>query len=103
MFKIDDGIAPRDLKIDVVRQGLREVRKKFLECATQKKKEVCYALASNDLIAMFGSLMPRVLHDVELRFFLLYGLEGVLLYDADRDVYKITTLDKLVSLALEAL
>ncbi|WP_231818637.1 hypothetical protein [Thermoproteus tenax] len=91
MFRMDDGISPRDLKIDMLRDGLRGIRGRFQDCVAKgKKKEVCYAVAANELVSMFGSLLPYVAHDPELRYFLLRGSDGQLLvYDADRDVYKI--------------
>jgi len=96
-FKMDDGITPRDLKIDTIREGLRGIRKRYLECVSSRKKEVCYAVAANELVSMFGSLMPRVIHDSEVRYYILYGVDQLLVYDADMDRLKLTTIEEVVN------
>ncbi|MGC8583840.1 MAG: hypothetical protein ACP5I3_09925 [Thermoproteus sp.] len=102
MFRMDDGITPRDLKIETIREGLRGIRKRYLECASSKKKEICYAVAANELMSMFGSLMPRVLHDPEVRYYILYGVGQLLVYDADTDRIKLTTIDEVVNFILNS-
>ncbi|MEZ0247806.1 MAG: hypothetical protein ABWJ97_00915 [Thermoproteus sp.] len=91
MFRMDDGIAPRDLKIDAIRSGLREIREKFLECVKSgKKREICHAIAANELMGFFGSLLPRVIYDGEYRRYILVGSEGnLLILDVDVDVVKL--------------
>lgn len=98
---MDDGITPRELKVDMVRDGLRSIRTRYKECAAAKKKEICYAIAANDLMSMFGSLLPNVWHDSEMRRFVLKGVESVLVYDADLDKLRITSIEEIVSTILE--
>jgi hypothetical protein len=97
---MDDGITPRDLKIDMIREGLKGIRKRYLECLASKKREICYAVAANELISMFGSLMPRVIHDPEVRYYILYGVDQLLVYDADMYRIKLTTIEEVVNTVL---
>lgn len=101
-FKMDDGITPRDLKIDLIREGLRGIRKRYLECLSSKKREICYAVAANELMSMFGSLMPRVIHDPEVRYYILYGVAQLLVYDADMDRLRLTTVEGVVNAVLNS-
>jgi hypothetical protein len=96
MFRMDDGVVPRDLKIDVMRQGLRELRGEYKRCVEGGRgPQICYVLLANRLIDMFGSLLPYVIHDDEYRFYILKGADGKLLvYDADVDRYKIVELSQ---------
>jgi hypothetical protein len=96
-FKMDDGITPRDLKIDVIREGLMDIRKRYLECTSSRRKEICYAIAANELMSMFGSLMPRVIHDPEVRYYILHGVDQLLIYDADTDRLKLLTIEEVVN------
>jgi hypothetical protein len=96
-FKMDDGITPRDLKIDIIREGLRDIRKRYLDCVSLRKKEICYAIAANELMFMFGSLMPRVIHDPEVRYYILHGVDQLLIYDADTDRLKLATIEEVVN------
>lgn len=101
MFKMDDGVAPRDLKIDVITEGLREIRKMYVECISRSKPGICYAKAAGELISMFGSLLPNVWHDQELRYFVLRGADGVLLaYDAETGKYVTLEIGKAVQVLL---
>jgi len=104
MFRMDDGTVPRDLKIDLIRQELRELREEYKKCVEGgRKQQICYALLSNRLIDTFGSLLPYVIHDAEYRFYILKGTEGKLLvYDADEDAYKIVELPEAVRVLLSA-
>ncbi|MEM0370568.1 MAG: hypothetical protein QXE80_07745 [Pyrobaculum sp.] len=97
MFKIDDGIAPRELKIDLIKNGLRRVRKNYLECLQKSSSEICHTVAVNELLDMFGSLLPNVIYDVEFRYFLIKGVEELLLYDVDLDILKVVTLGELIN------
>ncbi|ACB39358.1 hypothetical protein [Pyrobaculum neutrophilum] len=100
-FRMDDGISPRDLKIEAILEGLRGIRKMYLECVSRGKPAVCYAKAAGELISMFGSLMPNVWHDQELRFYILRGADGALLfYDAEADRYALVDIGKAVSSVL---
>lgn len=101
MFRMDDGITPRDLKIDTLKEGLRDIRRRYKECVAAKKKEICYAVAANELMSMFGSLLPSVWHDNELRYFILRGTDGILVYDADIDKLRIASIEEIVSLMLK--
>jgi len=95
---MDDGVVLKDLKIDIVRQGLKELREEYRKCREGgRMPEICYALLIGRLMDMFGSLLPYVIHDVEYRFYILKGSEGKLLvYDADTDIYIIITLPEAV-------
>lgn len=97
---MDDGIAPRDLKVEIIKDGLRNIRAKYKECQTTRKKEICYAIAANELMSMFGSLVPNVWHDPEMRYFILKGTEGIFVYDADLDKLRMLSIEEIVTIIL---
>lgn len=101
---MDDGIAPRDLKIDAIRDGLKEIRAKFLECIKGgRRREVCHAVAANELMGFFGSLLPRVIYDDEYRHYILVGLDGKLLVvDVDTGSINLVDIKTAVTRLLEA-
>lgn len=100
MFRMDDGIAPRELNVEIIKDGLRNIRAKYKECLTTRKKEICYAIAANELMSMFGSLLPSVWHDPEMRYFILRGTDGILVYDTDIDKLRIVSIEEIVSTVL---
>lgn len=97
MLKVDDGVSPRELKIELLREALHAVRKNYVKCLEKTKPEICHAVAVNDLLDIFGSLLPNVIYDAEFRYFLIKGVENLFLYDAETDTIKITTIGNLVN------
>jgi len=93
---VDDGVVPRKLSIPVLIKGLKDIRKSYLECLNGKKPEICYAIAVNSLVEMFGSLLPRVIHSPDLRYYIIVGVEELLVYDADQEKYNTLPVDKAV-------
>lgn len=87
IFRMDDGLRIHDIKLDIIRQWLRGIRALFLECLKEGRREaLCHARVANELIAAFGGLLPRVIYNIEYRYYILVGVDGkVLLYDADSD------------------
>ncbi|MEM0186003.1 MAG: hypothetical protein QXE09_06850 [Thermoproteus sp.] len=100
---MDDGIAPRDLKIDAIRDGLKEIRAKFLECEKGgKKREICHAIVANELMGFFGSLLPKVIYDDEYRRYILVGSDGrLLVLDVDTGSIKLVDIKTAILRLLE--
>jgi len=93
---VDDGVIPRKLSIQTLLKGLRDIRKSYIDCLSSEKPEICYAVAANSLIDMFGPLLPRVVHSPDLRYYIVIGIETLFVYDADQDKYNTIPIDKAV-------
>ncbi|AKT34159.1 hypothetical protein PYWP30_00507 [Pyrobaculum sp. WP30] len=78
------GSVPRDLKIDAIRQVVRE--EEYKRCVEGGRRlQMCYVLLADGLIDKFSSPLPSVTHDGEDRFYALKGADGKLLvYDVDK-------------------
>ncbi|MCC6020469.1 MAG: hypothetical protein LM577_03770 [Thermoproteaceae archaeon] len=98
MFRMDDGVMPRELRIDIIRQGLSELRKRYESCLEAVgKPPLCHAMAAGLLLEMFGSLSQFVMHDAEFKHFILRGADGTLLvYDAESGMCRVVGISEAV-------
>lgn len=87
VFRMDDGLRTHELKVERLRETLREIRSIYVRCREEGRREpICHAVVANELLGAFGGLLPRVGYDGEYRCYVLLGVDGkVLVYDADED------------------
>jgi hypothetical protein len=95
---MDNGVMPRELRIDTIKQGLSELRRRYESCLEAVgKPPLCHAMTAGLLLEMFGSLSQFVIHDAEFKHFILRGADGKLLvYDAESDSCRVVEISEAV-------
>ncbi len=99
---LDDGTSRVEVEINTVIKALRDAHEEYVKCIMgNKSRDRCYAEAIGILIDAFGSALPSVFYDEDLRYFAVKGADyRWLLYDSESNTYRVVKFRDLVAKAL---
>ncbi|ADN51677.1 hypothetical protein [Vulcanisaeta distributa] len=99
---LDDGASQVEVEISTVIKALRNAYEEYVKCVmSNKSRDKCYVEAIGILIDAFGSALPSVFYDEDLRYFAVKSADyRWLLYDSESNTYKVVKFRDLVAKAL---